>query len=165
MSVLRDRSLFTMRRSGWLVLCAAAVALLAACGTLPPPLGTAESLRAAETAFARSMADRNATAFASFIADEAVFVNGGEPLRGKAAVLAFWTQRFFEPGSPAPFAWKPAQAEVLDNGQLGYTEGPVWGPDGRVIARFHSTWRFDPELRRWLVVFDNGVAACECGKR
>jgi ketosteroid isomerase-like protein len=157
----------TMKRrlSAALPAAAALTGLLGGCAatspTAPSLAGTAASLRASETAFARSMADRDATAFASFIADDAVFVNGGKPLRGKAEVLAFWTQRFFAPGTPAPFAWQPEQAEVLADGQLGYTEGPVRGPDGRVIARFHSTWRFDAALGRWLVVFDNGAAACE----
>ena len=147
---------------------ALSAALLGCAGPGPGPQaggGSADSLHASETAFAQAMADRDAQAFASFIADDAVFVNGGQPLRGKAAVLAFWTQRFFVPGSPAPFAWKPEQAEVLATGQLGYTEGPVLSPDGRITGRFHSTWRFDPATKRWQVVFDNGAAACDCAGR
>ena len=154
-------------RAAALTAAVALTGLLGGCAATGPvapasgEAGTAASLRASETAFAQSMADRDAVAFASFIADDAVFVNGGKPLRGKAAVLAFWTQRFFAPGSPAPFAWKPEQAEVLAGGLLGYTEGPVSAPDGRVTGRFHSTWRYDPALKRWQVVFDNGAASCE----
>jgi ketosteroid isomerase-like protein len=131
----------------------AAAALLiagAACAT-PEARGSAEALRAAESAFAKSMADRDFDAFASHVADDAVFINGGQPLRGKAAVLAHW-KRFFEKPA-APFAWQPELAEVA--GDLGYTEGPVSAPDGRVFARFFSTWRRGAS-GRWLVVFDNG---------
>lgn len=134
-------------------------ALLAGCAT--PPRGDHQAeLRAAETAFARSMADRDFAAFAGFIADDAVFVNGGQPLRGKAAILAHW-KRFFEPAA-APFSWAPEVAEVVPSaGPLGYTEGPVKSPAGATFARFHSTWQRGAN-GRWLVVFDNGQRVCDC---
>jgi hypothetical protein len=47
-------------------------------------------VRAAEIAFAKSMADRNPAAFAALIADEAVFFGGKGVNRGKAAVIADW---------------------------------------------------------------------------
>lgn len=119
----------------------------------------AESLRAAETAFARSMADRNFEAFASHVADDAVFINGGTPLRGKAAILGFW-KRFYEKPA-APFSWRPEIAEVANG--LGYTTGPVMGPDGKQIAHFASTWR-RTATGRWEVVFDNGYPVCDCKK-
>jgi ketosteroid isomerase-like protein len=131
----------------------AAAALLVAgagCATTDPR-GAVQTLRAAETAFAKSMADRDFDAFASHVADDAVFINGGNPLRGKAAVLAHW-KRFFDTPA-APFAWQPELAEVA--GDLGYTEGPVSAPEGRVFARFYSTWRRSTS-GRWFVVFDNG---------
>ncbi len=135
--------------------------LLAGCAQLPPdPTALAEQVRAAETAFAASMATRDFTAFASWVADDAVFINGGKPLRGKAAVLAHW-ERFFK--SPAaPFAWKPEIVEVLATGNLAYSEGPVSLPDGKPVARYFSTWRRDDKLG-WKVVFDNGVDRCDCG--
>jgi ketosteroid isomerase-like protein len=122
---------------------------------LPPVAERSAELRAAETAFARSMADRDFAAFGRHIADDAVFVNGGKPLRGKAAILAHW-RRFFE-APAAPFSWKPEVAEV--SGAHGYTEGPVSAPDGTPIARFHSTWQRGAD-GRWLVIFDNGTCIC-----
>lgn len=135
---------------------------LAGCATPPPDLvSLAEQVRASETAFAASMAARDFAAFASWVADDAIFINGGKPLRGKAAVLAHW-QRFFQ--SPAaPFAWKPEIIEVLDSGRLAYSEGPVTLPDGRVVARYFSTWRRDAS-GAWRIVFDNGVDSCDCRK-
>jgi len=120
---------------------------------------TAETVAAAERAFAATMAARDFDRFASFIADDAVFINSGKPLRGKAAILAHWKQFYAPPG--APFAWAPEIAELSDGGRLGYTEGPVSGADGKVFARFYSTWQLKPD-GRWLIVFDNGYLTCDC---
>ncbi len=139
------------------------IAALTGCATvLPPPAADGNdpraAVRAAEVAFAKTMADRDFDAFARHIADDAVFVNGGQPLRGKAAIVAHW-QRFFAAG-PAPFSWSPEVVEVVTTSPpLGYTEGAVKSPDGTTFARFHSTWRLEAD-GRWRVVFDNGQAAC-----
>jgi ketosteroid isomerase-like protein len=117
-------------------------------------------VRAAETAFAQTMAARDLAAFAGFVADDAVFINAGTPLRGKAAVVAFW-QRFYA-GGPAPFAWRPEWVEVAGGGELGYSEGPVTNPEGRTFARYVSTWRRSAASGRWQVVFDNGYALPKC---
>ena len=42
-----------------------------------------EQVTAAELAFAKTMADRDHAAFSSFISEEAVFISGGKPVRGK----------------------------------------------------------------------------------
>ena len=148
-----------MRRRTCLTL---ALLSLAGCAQLPPdPLAAAEQVRASETSFAAAMAARDFTAFASWVADDAVFINAGQPLRGKAAVLAHW-ERFFK--SPrAPFAWKPEIVEVLATGQLAYSEGPVSLADGRVVGRYFSTWRRDAD-GRWKVALDNGYDLCDCNK-
>lgn len=140
----------------------AAALALAGCATPPPDLtALGEQVRAAETAFAGSMAARDFKAFASFVADDATFVNAGKPLRGKTAVLAHW-ERFFR-GPAAPFSWKPEIIEVLSSGQLAYSEGPVALPDGKVVARYFSTWRRDPS-GAWFIVLDNGYDLCDCKK-
>jgi ketosteroid isomerase-like protein len=137
--------------------------LLAGCAATPIPPATPdarEQVRAAETAFAQSMADRDFAAFSRFVADDAVFINAGQPLRGKAKILSAW-QRYFE-GPAAPFSWRPALVEVAASGDLAYSEGPVSSPAGKTIASFQSTWRLRDG--RWQVVFDNGSSVCECGK-
>jgi ketosteroid isomerase-like protein len=110
-----------------------------------------------ETAFARSMADRNFEAFLSFVADDAVFLNGGDPLRGKAAIGAHWQKFYTAP--TAPFSWRPDLVEVLASGGLAQSNGPVANPVGKVFARFYSTWRLEsPGV--WRIVFDNGYEVC-----
>lgn len=128
--------------------------------TAEPPMPTSDvnPVRDAEIAFAATMARRDFTAFADFVAEDAVFINGRTPLRGRAAVLASW-KRFFE-GAEAPFSWAPDLVEVLPGGKLGYSTGPVH-VKGKVVARFASTWRLDPD-GRWRVVFDNGSDVCDC---
>ncbi|MFT3754886.1 MAG: nuclear transport factor 2 family protein [Pseudoxanthomonas sp.] len=108
---------------------------------------------AAERAFAKSMADRNPEAFASFIAVEAIFFNGQTPLRGRAQVVSSWSP-FFE-GKVAPFSWEPDQVEVLDSGSLALSTGLVRNPEGKVIARFNSIWRQEAP-GTWRVIFDKG---------
>lgn len=140
-------------------LMAAAAVPITGCQT--PPIvdraALASDLRAAETSFAATMARRDLAAFEASIDPDAVFVNGGDPLRGRPAIVAFW-RRFFE-GPAAPFSWAPDLVELSGDGHLGYTTGPVRRPDGTVFLRFASTWR-RTEGGRWLIVFDNGHEVC-----
>jgi ketosteroid isomerase-like protein len=131
------------------------------CASRSPAASRAELLsqvRRAEESFADTMARRDAASFAEFIAADAVFINGGNPLRGKAAIVDFWA-RFFVPQA-APFAWRPELVEVASSGTLGYTEGPVLSPTGATFAKFFTTWQWSPS-GRWLVVFDNGYSVCK----
>ena len=121
----------------------------------------ADQVRAAETAFAKSMADRNLTAFTALLADEAVFFGGKGVNRGKAAVVADW-KRFFD-GPAAPFSWAPAEVEVLPSGNLGFTSGPVFDPKGTRIGTFNSVWQRQSD-GTWKIVFDKGCPPCECAK-
>lgn len=138
------------------LLASAPVALLGACATAEPRVDNATLQRQVtdtELAFAKTMADRDHAAFASFIAEEAVFLMGGKPLRGKAAVVEYW-KRFYT-GPKAPFSWKPDRVQVLDSGGLGYSTGPVFDAEGKQFARFYSTWRREPD-GAWRIVFDDG---------
>ena len=123
---------------------AAAVAFAGGCaspGAAPGPSRAELTRQVTETerAFARSMAERNLAAFASFIAPEAVFMGGPTPLRGKDAVVARWS-RFYEKPA-APFSWTPDKVEVLDSGALALSSGPVFDPSGKQVATFTSIWR------------------------
>lgn len=143
------------------LLASAPAALLGACATPQTKLDNPtlqKQVTDTELAFAKTMADRDHTAFASFIADEAVFLSGGKPLRGKAAVVEAW-KRFYA-GSQAPFSWKPDHVQVLDSGGLAYSTGPVFDPEGKQFARFYSTWRRESD-GAWRIVFDDG---CNLGK-
>ena len=117
---------------------------------------------AAERAFAKSMADRDASTFAKHVSDEAIFFNGTGVLRGKKEVLAAWS-RFFE-GKTAPFSWEPDRVEVLQSGTLALSTGLVRDPKGKVISRFNSIWR--QEARgQWKIVFDHGMSPQDCEKK
>ena len=138
-----------------LLLCAPAV--LAACASEPPMGGGAALARDVmdtERAFAATMAARDHAAFASFLAEDAVFLNGGRgELRGKSAIAEYWKRYYSAP--QAPFSWQPDRVAVLDSGLLAYSTGPVAAPDGKVFARFYSTWRREP-TGAWRVIFDDG---------
>src|SRR3990172_2299518 len=128
-------------------------AMLFAAGTALAAGDPAAEVRAAEAAFARSMAERDHAAFVAHLADEAIFFSERGVLRGKAAVAAAWKAYYEAPN--APFAWQPESVEVLDSGTLAHSSGPVFAPDGLRFATFNSIWRRDAD-GRWRIVFDKG---------
>ena len=132
--------------------------MAASAASRPATADASSAVRDAEVAFAATMAKRDFKAFAEFVAEDAIFINGNKPLRGRAAVLAEW-KRFFE-GAEAPFSWAPDLVEALPDGQLAYSTGPVH-VKGKLVARFASTWRREAD-GRWRVVFDNGSDVCDC---
>ena len=113
-----------------------------------------------ERAFARSMAERDHAAFTRHLSEQAVFFGGPKVLQGKAAVAEGW-RGFFE-GKSAPFSWEPDQVEVLADGTLALSTGPVRGADGKLIARFNSVWRLEAP-GTWRVVIDKGGPWSEPG--
>jgi ketosteroid isomerase-like protein len=115
-------------------------------------------VRDAENAFARTMADRDLEAFASFVAEDAFFF-GPKGLRGKRAVVDAWS-KFYE-GKIAPFSWRAETVEVLDTGGLAFSSGPVFDSKGIRTATFNSVWRRVAD-GQWKVVFDKGT--CVCGE-
>jgi ketosteroid isomerase-like protein len=119
----------------------------------------ADEVRAAETSFAKSMADRDFAAFAARVADEAIFFGSRGPLTGKAAVLEAWKSLY--EGPKAPFSWKPEIVVVIASGTLAHSSGPVLDPDGNRVGTFNSVWRRDFD-GQWRVVFDKGCDACNC---
>ena len=134
-----------------------ALALLFSGGVMAQPDLPAlqRQVEATERAFARSMAERDLAAFSRHLAEPAVFFGDGPPLRGKAAVTEAWKAYFA--GPQAPFSWEPDRVEVLADGSLAHSTGPVRNPAGKPIARFNSIWRQEaPGV--WRIVFDQGEA-------
>ncbi len=113
----------------------------------------AQQVRAAEVAFARSMADRDHAAFMMHLADEAVFFGSRDVARGKEAVAAQWKPLF--EGKEPPYAGGPREVEVLDSGTLGISSGPIFGPDGKQSGTYNSIWRLESD-GHWRVIFDKG---------
>lgn len=110
-----------------------------------------QSLRATETAFAQTMADRDLEAFASFIAEDAVFSGAAGALRGRDAIVDSWSRFFEDP--EAPFSWRPERVFVTGDRRMGGTTGPVHDPSGKVIGQFVSTWQMQGD-GTWKVVLD-----------
>jgi len=140
----------------------AALWLALAAALLPVPGAAADDGRAqveaAERAFARSMAQRDHAAFTGWLSEQAVFYGSSRVLRGKAEVAAAW-KPFFD-GPSAPFAWAPEQVDVLADGTLAHSSGPVYDPAGKLVARFNSVWRQEaPGV--WRIVFDKGSPLSE----
>jgi len=111
-----------------------------------------------ERAFAKTMAKRDFDGFVSFLSEEAVFFSGATPLRGKQQVADTWKSYYEQPD--APFSWEPGPVEVLDSGTLALSSGPVFDPQGKLIATFNSIWRLEAP-GQWRIVFDKGNAACD----
>ena len=115
-----------------------------------------------ERAFAATMKARDHAAFTSFLSDETVFFMGPkQPLHGKDAVANAWKRFYDKP--EAPFSWEPDEVEVLASGTLAISNGPVYDPKGKLIARFSSIWRLEAP-GKWRIVFDRGSDVCDCEK-
>jgi ketosteroid isomerase-like protein len=150
-----------MRVPGLAAVCGIALAVAAAAGQgPPPPLETNEELRdqvrRTETAFAKTMADRDHAAFVRFLADDTIWL-GGSVLRGKQQVADAW-KRYYE-GKQAPFSWEPERVEVDDAGTLGISVGPVRDPAGKRVGTYNSIWRRGPD--GWKIIFDTGCPPCD----
>ena len=122
-----------MRR--WIV-CAALVAL-AASARAETNAELKEQVRATEIAFAKTLADRNAAAFSSFLSKETIFMSNGRVTRGAQQVAERW-KPFFD-GPQPPFSGR-RRVRVVDSGTLAMTSGPVRALRKRV-GTFNSVWR------------------------
>ncbi len=123
----------------------------------PPSL--ADQVRAAETAFAGTMARRDLTAFGDFVSTEAIFFGRASSLKGRPAVVEGWKSLF--DGPAAPFSWAPETVEVLASGTLALSSGPVLDPSGKRVGTFNSVWRLESD-GHWRVIFDKGCPVCQC---
>jgi ketosteroid isomerase-like protein len=148
-------------RTALLALGLAMSALHATATTLPSPTdlaAVAAEVRAAEIAFAQTMADRRLDQFTDFVAKDAVF-NGSTPHIGRAAVVDTWKGFFKAP--QAPFSWAPDAVAPSADGRTAISTGLARNPAGKVISRFTSIWRRDAD-GHWRVIVDQGVEACDC---
>lgn len=143
------------------VLLAGLILAAASAQAAPAFTGKQEEVANVERAFAATMKARDHAAFSSFLSEEAIFSTPRGAQRGKAAVSDGWKPFFAKPD--APFSWEPDEVEVLASGTLAKTSGPVYAPDGKLIARFNSVWRLEAP-NTWRIVFDGGSDVCDCKK-
>ena len=136
----------------------------------PPPIDRAaltEQVRAAELAFAKSVADDQIEKFVTFIDPEAVFVSGMKTTRGPAAIVEAWKGSF---GPEAPdFEWHPEVVELSPDATFALSRGP-WtirtvdkrGKVKETKGVFNSIWRRQTD-GTWKVLYDAGCSPCpEC---
>lgn len=114
-----------------------------------------------EKAFAKSMAQRDHAAFATFLSEETVFFSGPGVLHGKQEVAQYWKRFYDKPN--APFSWEPETVEVLASGTLAISSGPVKDASGKLVATFTSIWRLEAP-QTWRIIFDKGNDICDCKK-
>jgi len=145
-------------KAKWIALHCLLVILVAGTASGATNAELAAQVRAAETAFAKAMADRKLDAFESHVAEDAVFFGREGVQRGKSAVVAGWKPLF--EGEKAPFSWAPESVEVLDSGTLAISSGPVRDPEGQQFGTFNSIWRLEKD-GRWRVIFDKGCPVCD----
>jgi ketosteroid isomerase-like protein len=151
-----------MNRALYAVGCVALFAVLAAPSSPPVADDATAQVMATERAFAKTMADRDFKAFATYVSEEAIFFTGAGPLRGKAAIVEYWKKFYEKP--EAPFSWEPAQVEVLASGKLALSTGPVHDLSGKLTNTFSSIWRQEkPGV--WRIVFDKGSPVCDTGTK
>uniref|UniRef100_A0A832I572 Nuclear transport factor 2 family protein n=1 Tax=Eiseniibacteriota bacterium TaxID=2212470 RepID=A0A832I572_UNCEI len=137
---------------------ALAVAALATAAAAATP--EADSLAAAERAFARAAVERGMrTAFLEYLAPDAILFRPG-PVHGPAA----WRGR---PESPAVLDWRPAFVEVSGAGDAGFSTGPWTLRATRDAAptahgQFVSVWR-RARGGPWRVVLDIGISHADPG--
>lgn len=67
------------------------------------------------------------------------------------------------PSTTPRFGAEPDEVDVLTSGTLAISGGPVYDPNGKLIARFSSIWRLEAP-GTWRVVFDRGTDVCDCRK-
>src|SRR5690606_25975571 len=153
-----------------LLVALACLAPLLACAAEPvPPPPAAQNLTPAECevwarelAFARSVADHDAAAFAGFVHPGAAF-NAGQaaPLRGRADIVAAWSGLI--EGKGLRLSWYPSRVTIGAASDVAWSSGPVlfeWpdrAPGQRyATGTYHSVWIRDAD-GRWRVLFDEGA--------
>ena len=111
---------------------------------------------ATERAFASTMSQRNFKGFLSFLSPDAIFFSGSSVERGPAQIAEQWAPYF--QGPRAPFSWRPDDVQVLSDGRLALSTGPLL-QGGHIVGRFNSVWRLEaPGV--WRIIFDKGEEVC-----
>ena len=148
-------------RTALLASALALCALHAPAATLPSQADLAAivvDVKAAETAFAKTMADRRLDQFTDFVAEDAVFMGAAANI-GRAKIVEKWSG-FFK-GEQAPFSWAPDAVAAAADGRTAISTGLARDPAGKVISRFTTIWRKDPD-GHWRAIVDQGVDVPDC---
>ncbi len=148
-----------IRRSMLVVLTLASFRCASATANAPAEEAGRDAILRADEEFARYAQERGlAEAFASYAAEDATILpNGGNPVKGRAAIRAV-----FASSSGTTLTWKPFAAEVSRSGDLGYTLGTYESrstdPAGKAVTRYGkycTIWKKQPD-GTWKYVVDLG---------
>ncbi|MFC5526073.1 YybH family protein [Rhodanobacter ginsengisoli] len=169
------------RIMGLVLLLAWSGAMAAPPAAKPRRNGAACAVWQRELAFARSVQRHDAAAFASHVADDAVFdANTATPTHGRDAIREHWAAIIA--GKNVQLSWYPQQVVTTADGTLAYSSGAYLlvtqpsadKPASERIGRFATVWRRGRD-RVWRVAFDGGdearpataaqVAAFRAGRR
>ena len=128
-----------------------------------PKLSAAEcEVWARELGFARSVAEHDATAFAGFLAEGAVFgAKRPQARRGRDAVVAAWSGLIA--GKELRLSWYPTMVAIGGEPDVAYSSGPALYEDLTpgtkqrfLVGGFQSIWHRDAD-GTWRVLFDDGI--------
>ena len=141
-----------------ILLPAAAVLLIAGCGSPLDQSGLTSELLETDRAFAaRSVEAGAARAFEEFLAEDALQLPDDQPpLAGRAAIVA----SLEAPSGEWVLDWEPETARVGDGGTMGWTWGtwvlePAGGDSERRHGKYLNVWKRGRD-GRWRVVVDMG---------
>ena len=111
-----------------------------------------------ELGFAKSVADHDPVAFASFLAANTAFGVSREPIIGRDAVTREW-QGIID-GSALKLEWYPAVVTLAGDGRTAYSSGPALYQDPKTGAyrhgRYGSVWQREQD-GEWRMIFDDGI--------
>lgn len=150
-----------MSRSSWFALMLAASSSALAMTPAPAAHKAACEVWQRELAFAQSVQQHDAAAFARHLAPDAVFdANTGKPTHGAAVIGQHWAEIIA--GKTVHLDWYPQHVVATSDGALAYSSGSYLfenpTPAARqryVIGKFATTWRRGSD-GEWRVVFDGG---------
>ena len=136
-------------------------ALAALLVSVPGFAGDEEVLLKVDREWARATAEKGVDGFASFIAEDTLFLAGGSPLiRGRQGAVDAWGGLLTD--SSSSITWEPILAVLAESGELGYTVGQytmtVPGENGERLVekgKYVTIWRKQAD-GSWKVVLDGG---------
>lgn len=147
-----------MRRSILMTSVWAAGAVLVACDT-GDVQHRREALLQADRAFAAATAHDRIEGWVRYFASDGAMMQGGQLIRGPAAVRTFMTPAFAD--STFRLTWHPTTADVSASGDLGYTVGrwEIRRDAGRqehvTTGSYVTLWKRQAD-GSWKVVLDTG---------
>jgi ketosteroid isomerase-like protein len=156
-----------MKRFATLAVLAALSSCQASATPAPPSAPAAPSPSSAcavwdrEVAFARSVADHDAAAFAEHVHPGAIFLDAHGASQGRDAVVKAWDP--LVRGEGLRLGWHPTSVLATGDPRVALSRGPYWlaidkpgAPTKYMTGNFQSIWARDAD-GAWRVLVDGGT--------